>query len=161
MSITLPRIVANKNGCPKAAPLRGRTPANRRPRPSQWLPQPLPPRSPHPFSPSENPVGRPKKTKPPKPDISTPRTRRLRQRRKLGLVCISVPLHRAQIGELVYQGRLPENQRSNRKAIQNVIANILRDLLMPKTQFLVELRSRWEPVPPAAPLPDSPPNHAP
>jgi hypothetical protein len=74
--------------------------------------------------------------------LSTPRTRIHRQRRKLGLVCISVPLHRAQIGELAYRGLLPEEKRTDRKAIQNAVAAVLHDVLMPKTALLVELRSR-------------------
>jgi hypothetical protein len=74
--------------------------------------------------------------------LSTPRTRLHRARRKQGLVCITVPLHRAQIGTLVYEGWLPEDQRKDRAAIERALASVLHNALMPKTPFLIELRSR-------------------
>ena len=74
--------------------------------------------------------------------LSTPRVRRHRARRKLGLLCVTVPLHRAQIGELLYQGRLREDQRSDQAAIENALRSFLLDALMPRTAWLMELRSQ-------------------
>ncbi len=74
--------------------------------------------------------------------LSTPRVRRHRARRKLGLLCVTVPLHRAQIGTLVYQGILPDEQRSDMKAIESALQAFLNNALMPKTPWLIELRSQ-------------------
>lgn len=74
--------------------------------------------------------------------LSTPRTRLHRARRKQGLVCITVPLHRAQIGTLVYEGWLPEDQRKDRTAIERTLQAFLNHALMPKTPWLIERRSQ-------------------
>ena len=78
----------------------------------------------------------------PFPAPSTVRVRRLRARRKQGLVCITIPMHRAQIGTLVYQGILPDEQRTDMKAIERALQAFLNHALMPKTPWLIELRSR-------------------
>ena len=51
-------------------------------------------------------------------------------------------MHRAQIGTLVYQGILPDEQRTDMKAIERALQAFLNHALMPKTPWLIELRSR-------------------
>ena len=106
-----------------------------------------------PSQPSPNHMPKPGQTVPlPKP--ITLRTRRSRARQRQGLRCVTVPLHKAQIGELAYRGWL---QRSDQAAVEMALFSFLHDALMPKTEVLKELRSRWEPVlPAAAQTPSSP-----
>lgn len=76
------------------------------------------------------------------PSLSTPRARLSKQRRKQGLRCITVVLHKAQIGHLVHKGLLPDDQRGDREAIRRALGGFLYDALMPKTAFLMELYSK-------------------
>jgi hypothetical protein len=78
----------------------------------------------------------------PFPAPSTVCVRRLRARRKQGFVCVTAQMHRAQIGTLVYEGILPDEQRSDMKAIERALQAFLNNSLMPKTPWLIELRSR-------------------
>jgi hypothetical protein len=78
----------------------------------------------------------------PAPPTSTVRTKRLKERRRQGFICVTISLHKAQIGELVYRGLLPNSQRSDRAAIAKAIASILHDAIMPKNAWLIELRSQ-------------------
>ena len=82
--------------------------------------------------------------KQPIPAASTVRVRLLRARRRQGLRCVTVPLHRAQIGTLVSEGLLPRDQRSDQAAIEKALHSFLHNALMPRTAWLMELRSQQE-----------------
>jgi hypothetical protein len=84
------------------------------------------------------------------PPLSTPRARLCRARRRAGMRCITVPLHKAQIGALVHKGLLPDDQRSNPAAIQQALNGFLHSALMPQTAVLIELYSKplWPEKPP-------------
>jgi hypothetical protein len=76
------------------------------------------------------------------PSLSTPRARLSKQRKRQGLRCITVLLHRAQIGYLVRKGFLDDDQRGDREAVRRAFDGFLYDALMPKTAFFMELYSK-------------------
>jgi hypothetical protein len=76
------------------------------------------------------------------PSLSTPRARLSKQRKRQGLRCITVLLHKAQIGHLVHKGLLPDDQRGDREAVRRALDGFLDQALMPKSVFLKELYSK-------------------
>ena len=83
------------------------------------------------------------------PSPAAARKRLYRQRRRQGLICVSILLHEGQIGTLIAQGRLPEHKRSDPSALATALNAILADILTPKTALLMELRSQTGRVPKA------------
>jgi hypothetical protein len=65
---------------------------------------------------------------PPPPSPSTERTRRHRQRRQRKARCITVEMNDLEISALVAKGYLPEEARSDNKAIKSAIEALISDL---------------------------------
>jgi len=65
---------------------------------------------------------------PPQPSSSTERSRRLRQRRRLGTRCITVDVNESEIAALVARGYLPEEARDDPVAIKAAIVVVISDL---------------------------------
>ena len=61
---------------------------------------------------------------PPQPSSSTERSRRLRQRRRLGTRCITVDVNESEIAGLVAGGYLPEEARGDPVAIKAAIEGL-------------------------------------
>ena len=59
---------------------------------------------------------------------STERSRRLRQRRRLGTRCITVDVNENEIAALVARGYLPEEARDDPVAIKAAIVVVISDL---------------------------------
>jgi hypothetical protein len=73
---------------------------------------------------------------------STSRAYASKRRKRAGFRCITVVLHRAQIGALVHRGLLPDAERSDRAAIRRALEGFLHTALMPKTAVLIDLYSK-------------------
>jgi hypothetical protein len=89
-------------------------------------------------------VPRPKKPKPTPPNLSTPRTRRLRERRKHGLRLVNLPISEEAIDALVKLLWLQNDDRNNPNAIQNAVAQFLHASLVEKYQFTPWARAARE-----------------
>ena len=60
---------------------------------------------------------------------SAARTRRHRQRRRLGTRCVMVDVNQGELDALVVRGYLPEEERDNGAAIKKAIEGVLSDLV--------------------------------
>ena len=83
------------------------------------------------------------------PSLAAARKRLYRQRRRRGFICTTITVHEGQVGELVYQGLLPEDQRSDPAALARAVESVLYDRLMPKNAIALQLRSQTGRVPKA------------
>jgi hypothetical protein len=59
--------------------------------------------------------------------ISTPRVRAYRERRRLGVRCVKVPVSKTSIEALVRMGYLPEALQQDVSAIQNAVQTYVAD----------------------------------
>ena len=60
---------------------------------------------------------------------STERARRCRERRRQGLHLVTLKVHAAAVADLVRVGRLGEDRRADRVAIEDAIAGLPSDVL--------------------------------
>jgi len=77
------------------------------------------------------------------PSSSTERTRRYRQRQRRRTRCITVEMNEFEISALVVKGYLPEEARSDSKAIKSAIEALVSDVVFElEQQAFMESGSR-------------------